>query len=132
MRQVIVMLEIDDEKAIEKELGTIDYLMTEIKKLSESGIALQEARILDEDDEYDEEAIKLADKIFNEDPIKDSRKIDLYQDLVNWVCDHTENYGMDAVIRALDQIGFTSEEICDEINKFTEITLEEVQNITGE
>ena len=132
MRTVIAMLEINDDKAVEKDLGTIEYLENTIAPLSENGVTLQNARILDDDDEYDAEAIKMADKIFNENTISDSRKIDLYQDLVNWVCDHTEGFGMDAVVKALDNIGFTSEEICDEINNFTEITLEEIKKIIGE
>lgn len=132
MRNVIAMLVVDDDKAIEKDLGTLDYLEKEVIKLSESGIGLQEARILDCDDENDKDAIELAEKIFNEDTVSDSRKVDLYQELVNWVCDHTENFGIDECVRALDNIGFTTEEIVDEINKFSEITLNEVKKIIGE
>lgn len=66
MRTVIVMLEVDDDKAIEEDLGTIEYLEREFGWLSESGVFLQNARILDDDDKYDAEAIELADKIFTE------------------------------------------------------------------
>lgn len=65
MRTIIAMLEIDDDKAIQEGLGTIDYVEREFGWLSESGIFLNDARILDDDDEYDAEAIRLADKIFN-------------------------------------------------------------------
>lgn len=64
MRKIIVMIEIDDSKAIKEDLGTIDYLDREFGWLFESGIILKEARILDDDDEYDAEPIELANKIF--------------------------------------------------------------------
>lgn len=66
MRTVIAMLEVDDDKAIAEDLGTIDYLEREFGWLEQSGVFLQSARILDDDDEYDANAIELADKIFNE------------------------------------------------------------------
>ena len=53
MRNVIVMLEVDDNKAIEEELGTLDYVHREFGWLKESGIFLDNAKLLDEDDEYD-------------------------------------------------------------------------------
>ena len=65
MRKIIAMIEIDDSKAIKEDLGTIDYLDREFGWLLESGIILKEARILDDDDEYDVEAIELANKIFS-------------------------------------------------------------------
>ena len=64
MRKVIVMLEVDDNKATEENLGTIEYVERECGWLSDSGIYLQNARILDYDDRCDTEAIKLANKIF--------------------------------------------------------------------
>ena len=66
MRQVIAILEIDDDKAIAEDLGTIEYLEREFGWLAESGVFLQSAKILDEDDEYDAKAIELANKIFEE------------------------------------------------------------------
>ena len=66
MRTIVAILEVDDDKAIEEDLGTIDYIEREFGWLQESGIFLNEARILDEDDSYDAEAIALANKIFNE------------------------------------------------------------------
>lgn len=66
MRNVIVMLEVDDDKAIAEDLGTIEYLERECGWLEQSGIFLQNARILDEDDKEDVNAIELANKIFNE------------------------------------------------------------------
>lgn len=64
MRNVIVMLEVDDDRAINEGLGTIDYVQREFGWLEQSGIYLESARILDEDDEEDAEAIELANKIF--------------------------------------------------------------------
>lgn len=66
MRTIIVMLEVDDDKAINEGLGTIEYLKREFGWLEQSGVFLQNARILDDDDRYDAKAIELADKIFNE------------------------------------------------------------------
>ena len=66
MRKVIAMLEVDDDKAIDSGLGTIDYVQIESGRLAISGIFLTDARILDDDDKYDAKAIELANKIFNE------------------------------------------------------------------
>ena len=66
MRTVIAILEVDDDSAIEEDLGTLEYLEREMGWVSDSGIYLQNARILDDDDKYDTKAIELANKIFNE------------------------------------------------------------------
>lgn len=66
MRTVIAMLEVDDDMAIAEGLGTIEYLEREFGWVSDSGIYLENAKILDNDDEYDTKAIKLANKIFKE------------------------------------------------------------------
>ncbi len=66
MRTVIAMLKVDDDRAIAEDLGTIEYLEREFGWLEQSGVFLQNARILDDDDEYDAKAIELADQIFNE------------------------------------------------------------------
>ena len=66
MRKVIALLEVDDDKAIAEDIGTIDYLEREMGWVADSGIYLQNARILDDDDKHDAKAIELADKIFNE------------------------------------------------------------------
>lgn len=65
MRTIIAMIEVDDDKAIEEDLGTVEYTEREFGWLKSSGIFLQNARILDDDDKYDSEAIVLANKIFN-------------------------------------------------------------------
>ena len=66
MRTVIAILELDDDKAIAEDLGTIEYLEREFGWLEQSGISLENAKILDDDDEYDTKAIELANKIFEE------------------------------------------------------------------
>lgn len=66
MRKVIAMLKVDDDRAIEENSGTIEYLEREFGWLEQSGVFLQNARILDDDDKYDVKAIELANKIFNE------------------------------------------------------------------
>ena len=66
MRTVIALLEIDDEKAIAEDIGTLDYLEREFGLLKPSGIFIESARILDDDDEYDAKAIELTNQIFEE------------------------------------------------------------------
>lgn len=66
MRTVIALLEVNDDKAIAEDLGTIEYLEREIGRVADSEIYLQSARILDADDEYDAKAIEMTNKIFNE------------------------------------------------------------------
>ena len=66
MRTVIVLLEVDDDKAIAEDLGTIEYLEREFGWLEQSGISLDNARILDNDDDFDIKAIELANQIFDE------------------------------------------------------------------
>ena len=66
MRKVIVILEVDDNRAIALDKGTIDYVTDTINyQCNECGISVEDARILDDDDPEDKEAIELADKIFN-------------------------------------------------------------------
>lgn len=65
MRKIIAIIAVDDDKAISEDLGTIEYLEREFGWLNESGIFLEDARILDEDDKYDSEAIALSNKIFD-------------------------------------------------------------------
>jgi hypothetical protein len=66
MRTVMAILEVDDDRAIAEDLGTIDYLEREFGWLEQSGISLQNARILDDDDKYDAKAIELAEEMFEE------------------------------------------------------------------
>lgn len=63
-RKVVAILEIDDDIAIHSRMGTLDYLENRFELMRRSGVELVEARILDEDDEYDAEAIALTNKIF--------------------------------------------------------------------
>jgi hypothetical protein len=65
MRKIIAIVEIDDHKAIKENLGTIDYLHRAFEPLSKSGIFLKEAKVLDDDDKHDAEAISLVNKIFS-------------------------------------------------------------------
>lgn len=64
MRTIVAMIEIDDSKAIEEDLGTIDYLEREFGWLADSGIYLNNAKILDEDNVQDRKDIELANIIF--------------------------------------------------------------------
>ena len=66
MRKVIVIIEVDDDKAIAEGLGTIEYVEREFGWVAESGIFLENAKILDEDDKYDAKAIEFANKVFEE------------------------------------------------------------------
>ena len=64
-RRILTELFVEDEMAIEEDLGTIDYVERETGWMSESGIRIGNMRILDEDDPEDTKARDLADKIFN-------------------------------------------------------------------
>ena len=64
MRKLILLVDVDDNFAIEEDIGTIDYLEREFGWLNDSGIYLDQARIVDEDDAEDNELVKLVDKIF--------------------------------------------------------------------
>ncbi len=64
-RRIIAELFVEDDKAIEEDLGTIDYVEREAGWMSDSGISVGQMRILDDDDPKDAKASDLADKIFN-------------------------------------------------------------------
>lgn len=64
-RRILAELFVEDDKAIEEDLGTIDYVEREAGWMSESGISIGQIRILDDDDPEDAKASDLADKIFN-------------------------------------------------------------------
>lgn len=64
-RRILAELFVEDERAIEEDLGTIDYVEREAGWMSESGIRIGDMRILDDDDPEDAKASELADKIFN-------------------------------------------------------------------
>ena len=64
MRKLILLVEVDENFPINEDMGTIDYLEQEFGWLNDSGIYLDQARIVDEDDAEDNELVKLVDKIF--------------------------------------------------------------------
>lgn len=64
-RRILAELFVEDDRAIEKDLGTIDYVEREAGLMSDSGIRVGQMRILDDDDPEDAKASDLADKIFN-------------------------------------------------------------------
>ena len=64
-RRILAELFVEDDRAIEEDLGTIDYVEREAGWMSESGIRVGQMRILDEDDPEDAKASDIADKIFN-------------------------------------------------------------------
>ena len=63
-RRILAELFVEDDRAIEEDLGTIDYVEREAGWMSESGIRVGQMRILDDDDPEDAKASDLADKIF--------------------------------------------------------------------
>lgn len=71
-RRILAELFVEDEKAVEEDLGTIDYVEREAGWMSESGIRVGDMRILDDDDPEDAKASDLADKIFNSEENKPS------------------------------------------------------------
>ena len=64
-RRILAELFVEDDRAIEEDLGTIDYVEREAGWMSESGISVGQMRILDDDDPEDAKTRDLADKIFN-------------------------------------------------------------------
>lgn len=64
-RRVLAELFVEDDRAIEEDLGTIDYVEREAGWMLDSGIRVGDMRILDDDDPEDAKASDLADKIFN-------------------------------------------------------------------
>ena len=63
-RIVIAKIVVDDDMAIDEDVGTLDYLQREFGWLEESGIYLDNAKIIDDDDPEDANAIRLAEEIF--------------------------------------------------------------------
>ena len=63
-RRILAELFVEDDRAIEEDLGTIDYVEREAGWMSESGISVGNMRILDDDDPEDAKAIDLTKKIF--------------------------------------------------------------------
>jgi hypothetical protein len=66
MRKIVAVIEVDDARAIAEDMGTIDYLEREFGWLEQSGIILENARVLDDDDPYDAKAIAATKTIFEE------------------------------------------------------------------
>ena len=65
-RRILAELFVEDDKAIEIDKGTIDYVKDIIDyQCQECGISTGDMRILDDDDPEDAKASDLADKIFN-------------------------------------------------------------------
>ena len=64
-RRILAELFVEDNRAAEEDLGTIDYVEREAGWMSESGIRVGQMRILDDDDPEDVKASDLADEIFN-------------------------------------------------------------------
>ena len=99
MRTVIAILEVDDNKAIAEDLGTIDYLEREMGWVAERGVFLQSAKILDDDDEYDSKAIELASQIFNEEENPVATDEDLVGILGQLLDEHEDDVEMSAKVR---------------------------------
>lgn len=59
MRKIVAILDVDDNRAIEEDLGTIDYVEREFGWVKDSGIALNYAKIFDYDDTYDNDFVQL-------------------------------------------------------------------------
>lgn len=65
LRRVVAIIEVDDDRAIAENSGTLNYLLRKMVGMQRSGVELVEAKILDEDDPEDAEAISLTNKIFD-------------------------------------------------------------------
>ena len=64
MRKICAIINIDEEELLKKGIGTIDYLKREFGWLKASGIFLEGARIIDEDDKEDTPLIKTLNEFF--------------------------------------------------------------------
>ena len=65
-RKILAELFVEDDCAIDEDLGTIDYTKAAIdRRCADRGISTGDMRILDDDDPEDAKAIALADKIFS-------------------------------------------------------------------
>ena len=63
-RRILAELFVEDDRAIQEDLGTIDYVEREAGLMSDSGIRVGDMRILDDDDPEDAKASDLVDRIF--------------------------------------------------------------------
>ena len=63
-RRILAELFVEDDRASDEDLGTIDYVEREVGRMSDSGIRVGDMHILDDDDPEDAKASDLADKIF--------------------------------------------------------------------
>ena len=64
MRKLILLVDVDENYPINEDMGTIDYLEQEFGWLNDSGIYLDQARIIDEDDIEDKKLVELVEEIF--------------------------------------------------------------------
>ena len=46
----------------------------------------------------------------------DERKAELFDEAITWIWEHTEGYGKEEYVNALEHIGFTDEEIEEELS----------------
>ena len=47
--------------------------------------------------------------------MKPERKAELFDNAITWIWEHTENFGADAYKSALKEVGYTKEEIIEEL-----------------
>lgn len=59
MRKVVALLDVDDNRAIKEDLGTIEYVEREFGWVKDSGITLNYAKVFDYDDKYDSDFVQL-------------------------------------------------------------------------
>jgi len=64
IRNVVVLLEVDDDLAIEQDVGTVAYVEQAMKDLSTKGITIANARVIDDDDPEDEDCFRALESIF--------------------------------------------------------------------
>ena len=89
-RRILAELFVEDDRAIEEDLGTIDYVEREAGLMSDSGIRVGDMRILDDDDPEDAKASDLADKIFNSEENKPTKVWVVTSDLTYNYRSHVE------------------------------------------
>lgn len=123
MRTVIAIIDINDNVAIEEDIGTIDYLEREFGWLEQSEIYLRDAKILDNDDPCDKEAIELSEKIFSLGVNKMTGKERIFTKILDCGIDDLD---------LLDDIGYDMDESIDDLMANGILSLESIIRKTFE
>ena len=93
-RRILAELFVEDDRAIEEDLGTIDYVEREAGWMSESGISVGQMRILDDEHDVDGRIFSTYQKAkeFFDKCVADEKESDPLMDSENKVVAESEDY----------------------------------------